>query len=109
MINDTSDTKPPIDTLSMSLIVILGCLLTCCLSVFINNLQYGKNIVKLDKNLDNYKNEDAVPINEVNDVNMMQILKWSILPSIQNLIIWGLIIIFIYYKLKPKLEPVESN
>ena len=75
--------------------IIAGCLLSCCLNVLINNIQYGKNVVKLDKDLEDYENDEYIPNSHVSDVNMLQSLKWNIIPSIINLMIWGGIIWFI--------------
>lgn len=76
---------------------IVGCLLTCILNILINRFTYGKTVVKLDKNIDNYENE--IDIKEVSDINMTQHLKWSIIPSILNLLVWAGII---WYITKPK-------
>ena len=84
--------KPQSQIIKLVLPVITGCLLSCCLSVLINNFQYGEKVVKLNKNLDDYKNEDVIPIVDATDVNMVQSLKWSIIPSIINLIVWVVII-----------------
>ena len=87
--------KPQSQLMKLVLPIIVGCLLSCCLSVLINNFQYGKKVVKLDKNLDDYQNEDCIPNGDAVDVNMMQSLKWSIIPAIFNLIVWGIVIWFI--------------
>jgi len=93
--SDAPETKPKSQLMNLLLPIIAGCLLSCCLSVLINNFQYGKKVVKLDKNLEDYKNEDCIPNDNATDVNMMQSLKWSIIPAIINLMIWGGIIWFI--------------
>jgi hypothetical protein len=92
MMSDDMPQKPKSQLMKLVLPIIAGCLLSCCLSVLINNFQYGKKVVKLDKNLDNYKDEDAIPYVEATDVNMVQSLKWSIIPAIFNLIVWAGII-----------------
>lgn len=81
--------------MKFTLSIITGCLLSCCLSIIMHNFYYGKKVVILDKNLNDYANEESIPRNNVTNVNMMQGFKWSIVPAIFNLIVWIIIIWFI--------------
>ena len=100
MSNDSgiAPSKKPSMLMKLVLPIVAGCLITCCLSVLINSFQYGKKVVKLDKNLDDYNKDQCIPPNDASSANMMQSLKWSIIPAILNLIIWGGII---WYVTKP--------
>lgn len=84
------------------LIIILVSSLSCIVNTIINNFQYGNNIVKLRKNLTEYNDEDGILYRDALDVNIYQALMWNIMPSICNLIIWGIGIIFIVRLYMPK-------
>ena len=86
--------SPKSQSMVMNLIlpIVAGCVLSCCLNILINYFQYGKKVVKLDKNLNEYQDDDYIPNSDVTGVNMMQSIKWNIIPSIINLIVWGIII-----------------
>ena len=108
MSSELSDVKQPKSQLGkLALAIVAGCLLTWCLSVLVNNFQYGKNVVKLDKKLDDYKEEDCIPSKEGVNVNMMQLLKWTIIPAVLNSLIWGGIIWFLTNPSTPAVESTD--
>jgi large-conductance mechanosensitive channel len=73
---------------------IIGCFLLTVLNIMINTFAYGKQVVKLKKNLDDYKKEDCISNDDAISIDMYQTFKWNIIPSIFNLIIIGAIIFF---------------
>ncbi len=95
MSSDSDQTKKSSILMKLVLPVVTGFLLTWCLTIIVNYFQYGKNLVKLDSNLDEYKIDECIPPDEAKQINTMQNLKWSIIPAIFNLIIWGGLIWFV--------------
>ena len=99
--------KKPSILMKLGLPIIAGCLLTCFLNIIINRFQYGKKIVKLNHNLNEYENEQCIPPSDASVTDMKQSLKWSIIPAILNLIIWGGIIWFLTKPAK-KSDEIEN-
>jgi hypothetical protein len=111
MSNDSVNgvTKKPSMLMKLVLPIVAGCLLTCCLSILVNSFQYGKKVVILSKNLDDYDKDKCIPPNNASKADMMQSLKWSIIPAILNLIIWGAIIWFVTKPGKTAETESDSN
>jgi hypothetical protein len=101
-----TETKQKSMLLSVLLPVVIGCFLTCFLNIIINHFQYGGKVVKLEKKLDSYEND--ILTDEVTNVNMMQLVKWEIIPTIFNLIVWGVIIWYIIKKNTATTTPIDT-
>jgi hypothetical protein len=104
---DNSDNKKLYK--NIAIISIIGCIFTCCINVFINNFNYGSNIVKLKKNLNDYKDEETISKNDIVDVNIYQAFIWSICPTICTVFIFSLLIYFIIARSTTKDNVVISS
>jgi hypothetical protein len=66
---------------NIAIISIVGCLLSCCANVVINNFFYGSTVVQLKKNFNDYKDEEPISKTDMTDVNIYQAFKWNIVPA----------------------------
>uniref|UniRef100_A0A6C0DC73 Uncharacterized protein n=1 Tax=viral metagenome TaxID=1070528 RepID=A0A6C0DC73_9ZZZZ len=66
--------------------LVVGCLVACCFNVISGSMGY-KNVALLDKPVSSYDGD--IPHEDVKSVNMMQLVKWNVVPAILGLIIWG--------------------
>jgi len=87
------------DGILMRVIVplLVGCLLSCLINIGINKLQMGTKVAVLPNSVLNYKNQSAPlnPITDLTPISLLQVFKWTVIPSFLSLIIWGIIIWFV--------------
>lgn len=74
--------------------VIIGTLITCCLSVFINRMMFGNDIVKIDK----VDRSSCLIVDDLEKIDYTKILLFNVAPVVINSLVWIGVIMFIQKK-----------
>jgi len=74
-------------------LIFFGCITSCSINILLTTFLYGKKIVQLSEDINNY--DENISIKDATVITISTIIKWNIIPAFLNIIIWGGIIYYI--------------
>lgn len=94
---DTEVSTPKSPKVSQYLIgggIIVGTIITCCLSVIINKMLFGGDIIKIDK----VDRTSCLIVDDLEKIDYTKILLFNVAPVLINSLVWIGVIMFILRK-----------